>query len=431
MADSTSALRRELSVARLASDAIFRMVPPDFVYDRPIAERHRIVFYIGHLEAFDWNLLRPILDLPAVDTALDQLFAFGIDPVDGQLPSDLPSDWPRLEVVYDYVTRVRENLDRMLDRCADGPEGLRLRIHVALEHRWMHVETLGYMLHQMPPGRKIAPAGYGHPESLGVATPGRLIDIPAGHATLGLSSHASFGWDNEFAEHVVEVPRFQMGEYKVTNAEFLEFVRAGGYQRRELWTEQDWDWRVRGSIDRPAFWKPAAQGYQYRGMFGDLPFPSNWPVYVSHAEARAYAAWTGKRLPSEAEWHRAAYGSPAGERQYPWGEDAPEPKYGYSNLTRFEPAPVTDFPAAKSAWGVQSLIGTGWEWTSTLFAPFEGFKPYSFYPGYSANFFDGQHYVLKGGSPQTERQLLRRSFRNWFQPHYQYVYAGFRCAKDT
>jgi formylglycine-generating enzyme required for sulfatase activity len=163
-------------------------------------------------------------------------------------------------------------------------------------------------------------------------------------------------------------------------------------------------------------------------MFDEMPLPLSWPVYVSHAEAAAYGRWAGKRLPTEAEWQRAAYGSIGGaERGYPWGSETPGPEHGYFDFERWDPAPVDAFPRGRSAFGLDGLLANGWEWTASPFAPYAGFKPFPFYEGYSANFFDGKHYVMKGGSPRTDRSMLRRSFRNWFQPHYPYVYAGFRC----
>ncbi len=143
------------------------------------------------------------------------------------------------------------------------------------------------------------------------------------------------------------------------------------------------------------------------------------------------ARWAGKELPSEAEWHRAACGTRSGgERAYPWGAEAPSPR-GTAILIsqRWDPVPVGSYPEGNSDFGVADLVGNGWEWTRTPFAPFPGFQPFSFYPGYSANFFDGKHFVMKGGSPRTAACMLRRSFRNWFQPHYPYVYATFRCVE--
>ena len=162
-----------------------------------------------------------------------------------------------------------------------------------------------------------------------------------------------------------------------------------------------------------------------------VSLPLDWPVYVSHAEAEAYARWTGRRLPTEAEYHRAAFGTPGGQEQsYPWGETPPGPEHGNFDFARFEPVPVGSFAAGESAWGVHDLVGNGWEWTSTVFGPFAGFEPMASYPEYSADFFDGQHYVMKGASTATATELIRRSFRNWFRPNYPYVYATFRTVKS-
>jgi ergothioneine biosynthesis protein EgtB len=260
-----------------------------------------------------------------------------------------------------------------------------------------------------------------------------MVEIPAGSATLGLlrSNAKMFGWDNEYEAHTVAVPAFSIDQYEVTNREYLQFMEAGGYQNRLLWSEADWNWKTQQDISHPVFWNRVNGDWHYRTMFEDVPLPLDWPVYVSHAEASAFARWVRKDLPTEAQWHRAAYGTPEGpERPYPWGADAPSRRLGNFDFERWDPTPVGAFPHGQSAFGVADLIGNGWEWTATAFGPFSGFEAFSFYPGYSANFFDGQHYVMKGGSPRTAACMLRRSFRNWFQPHYQYVYAGFRCVRN-
>ncbi|MBX9604453.1 MAG: SUMF1/EgtB/PvdO family nonheme iron enzyme [Bryobacteraceae bacterium] len=425
-------LLQSLAKARLACDETFRLVDPQFLYERPIAERHRIVFYVGHVDSFDWNLLQSRFSLSDINPSLDKLFAFGIDPVDGQLPSDTARDWPSLEDIAHYTQRLRGELDRALVTAGDGAE-LDALLHVAIEHRWMHVETLSYMLHQLPIDRKIAPVlrrqdtAYGRP---GHETTS-MIGVPRGPATLGAARDGSFGWDNEFDAHTVDVREFFVDKCKVTNVQFAEFVRQGGYNDRALWTPEGWDWKERHGLTHPAFWKPDVSGFRLKGMFEDLAFAGDWPVYVSHAEATAYARWAGKRLLTEAEWHRAAYGTSSEQRQYPWGDAVPAAQHGYFDVATFEPHPVDAFPDGQSFWGVHGLIGNGWEWTASQFAPFSGFEAFPFYKGYSADFFDGMHYVMKGGSPRTERGMLRRSFRNWFQPHYQYAYAGFRCGKDA
>jgi iron(II)-dependent oxidoreductase len=428
--------------ARRQSDALFEVVRPDALFDRPIRERHRLIFYVGHLEAFDWNLLHGSLPgLKSFHPEFDRLFAFGIDPINGGLPTDQPSDWPALENVRDYVSRIRCALDEKLegesrDASLGGRDGFSqdTLLNVAIEHRLMHVETLAYLLHQLPLDRKIRQRTKAVPVTAPV-TP-RMVKIPSGVATLGLPrSPGSFGWDNEYEAHEANVPALEIDQYKITNGQFLDFVNAGGYEKQSLWRDEDWQWKSDQGISHPVFWKRADDQWLFRGMFEDLRLPLEWPAYVSHAEAAAYAKWVGKSLPTEEEWHRAAYGKSSEdspERAYPWGNDwrsntRPSASFGNFDFNCWNPTPVNAFPQGQSAFGVWDMLGNGWEWTSSQFAPFAGFEPFPFYRGYSADFFDGKHFVMKGGSSRTARCMLRASFRNWFQPHYQYVYAGFRC----
>jgi ergothioneine biosynthesis protein EgtB len=306
-----------------------------------------------------------------------------------------------------------------------------LLLNVAIEHRLMHAETFTYMLHQLPVDRKLAKAA--KPELVVAAVAPRMIEIPAGRATLGLSRRDShvFGWDNEYEANTVSVLAFAIDQYKVTNRQYLEFMGAGGYENQTLWKEADWNWKAEHNVSHPAFWSRINDRWYYRTMFNEVPLPLDWPVYVSHAEASAYARWAGKALPTEVQWHRSACGAPDGsEKTYPWGDEPPSAKRGNFDFHGWNPSPVNAFPEGQSAFGVVDLLGNGWEWTSSCFEPFSGFQPFPFYRGYSADFFDGKHFVLKGGSARTAACMLRRSFRNWFQPHYQYVYAGFRCASN-
>ena len=432
-----SELLERMFQARQKSDALFQLVRQRAIYDRPIPERHRIIFYLGHLEAFDWNLLHEhALGLSAFHPELDRLFAFGIDPVGGGLPSDQPSDWPPVSSVQDYVSGVRSALDSKLAaptaETFAGRDGFSLDtlLHVAIEHRLMHLETLAYMLHQMPLGSKIPQSD--PPDQATSSYTDRMIEIPAGAITLGLPrGNPIFGWDNEYESHSEKVPAFEIDQYQVTNGQFLDFIHGGGYGERSFWTDENWKWKEEQGISDPVFWKKAGDSWLYRTMFEEIQLPLDWPVYVSHAEASAYARWVGKSLPTEGQWQRAAYAAPDGrEREYPWGNDAPAPRFGNFNFERWNPTPVNAHPAGASAFGVQGMLGNGWEWTSTVFAPFSGFEPFPFYRGYSADFFDGKHFVMKGGSARTAACMLRPTFRNWFQPRYQYVYAGFRCVSQ-
>src|SRR5580658_482917 len=302
-----SELMERLSDARRRSDELFNLVRAGSLYERPIPERHRIIFYVGHREAFDWNLLNGSVfrlesGLNSLHPEFDRLFAFGIDPVGGGLPSDVPSDWPPLDAVRDYVNHVRNTLDENLASTILEPNSqtrdgfpLRTLLNVAVEHRLMHVETLAYMLHQLPLDAKVR-----QPNSLHLAGPPvvqRMMPVPAGKVTLGLArGNEEFGWDNEFEAHTVDVPAFEIDRYKVTNRQYLEFMAAGGYETRAFWNDDDWNWKTTREISHPLFWRKkdhrsSGHAWAYRTMFDEIPFddvsldkvPLDWPVYVSQA----------------------------------------------------------------------------------------------------------------------------------------------------
>ena len=434
---------------RARTRAIFDLIDPAAYYSRPIALRNPIVFYEGHLPAFSIiSFLRRGLGRPPVDARMEKLFERGIDPdsAEAAVPrSGAGTMWPSRDEVLAFAERADEAIVRALEEAEfleDRPAMQRAQaLYTALEHEAMHQETLLYMWHRLPYAQKIKSNSWLPPggRTSERGSDGEAVRIPTGIATLGADrERIAFGWDNEFDEHRVEVPAFEIDVYNVTNAQFMEFVEAGGYQTREFWSDENWQWVQAEKLTHPTFWAPStrgptnarsgqAGGWNWRGMFEDILLPPDWPVYVSQAEASAYARWRNRRLPTEAEYHRAAFGTPAGvERSYPWGDVQPVSEHGNIDFERFEPMPVGSYPKGASAWGVHDLVGNGWEWTSTVFAPFSGFSPMASYPEYSADFFDGHHYVMKGGSPATAKELLRRSFRNWFRPNYPYVYATFR-----
>jgi formylglycine-generating enzyme required for sulfatase activity len=290
------------------------------------------------------------------------------------------------------------------------------------------------MVQELPLDLKRRPDGAALRSFLNGAT-SEEIKIPAGRTTLGASpAQIEFGWDNEFQEQTVEVRSFKMDSLPVTNGEFLDFLASGAYEDPRYWSKEDWAWKSREGLRHPNFWRQVDGAWFYRAMFDLLPLDSvsSWPVYASLAEARAYACWKHKRLPSEAEYNRAAFGrSDGGEDSLPWGEDEPAAGSGNFDFRNWSPVPVGSDPKGASAWGIHELIGNGWEWTETEFAPFPGFVPLESYPQYSADFFDGKHFVLKGASWATPKGLLRKSFRNWYQAHYPYVFAKFRCVSEV
>jgi iron(II)-dependent oxidoreductase len=402
--------------SRARSRQLFDIVAPDAYYERPIALRNPIVFYEGHLPGFAVNtLVKLALKRDGIDARLETLFARGIDPEDEAAVRSPTDVWPAREEVQAFAAAcdalVEETLrtatleDDSVPQLRDGVGVLSI-----LEHELMHQETLLYMLHALPYEMKQGVTRES-PLNLTISPEGRgdSVRVPAGRATLGLKRGATFGWDNEFPEQVVEVLEFAIDVHNVTNGAYLEYMNATG-------------------AAAPHFWVRGENEWHRRGMFELTPLPLDAPVYVTHDEAAAFAHRKGMRLPTEGEFHRAAYGTPSGEeRPHPWGDAPPDASHGNFDFAQWDPVAVGSYPAGASAWGVHDLVGNGWEWTSTLFAGFPGFTPMPSYPEYSADFFDDAHYVIKGASPVTPHELIRRSFRNWFRPNYPYVFATFRC----
>ena len=423
---------------RERSRALFDLLADAAYYRQPIALRHPIVFYEGHLPAFSFNTLaKKGLGRSSIDERLERLFARGIDPHETDASSGQVRDrWPARDDVRAFAEeadrRVLDaleyaDLDRPGDALLDGSEA----VFAILEHEAMHQETLLYIWHRLPFAQKRKPHGY-TPRVEGRVPAQEWIEVPGGVVTLGVNRGSiPFGWDNEFPANTADVRGFAIERHDVTNASLLEFIEAGGYTTERWWRPEDWAWLQQERISQPLFWERHDGRWYWRGMFDLIPLPLSWPVYVSFAEAAAFARWRGVRLPSEAEFQRAAFGTPAGpERRHPWGDAEPTPVHGVFDFTSWDPEPAGSHPAGRSAWGVDDLVGNGWEWTATPFAPFPGFEPMASYPEYSADFFDGEHFVIKGASPATARELLRPTFRNWFRARYPYVYATFRCARD-
>jgi gamma-glutamyl hercynylcysteine S-oxide synthase len=422
------------------STQLFDLLSDETYYSRPIALRHPIVFYDGHLPAFSFNtLVKRGLGRPGIDATLEMLFARGIDPHESHAngSADAPARWPDRQAVRAFAAEADRQVLETLEHGEISQPGHPLlndaeAAFAILEHEAMHQETLLYMWHRLPLDAKRRPANY-QPRVDGAAPRQSWIEIPHGMATLGVDpGNGNFSWDNERPARHLEVPAFQLQQHSVTNAQFMEFVEAGGYDDEKWWRQADFAWLRDEQISHPLFWERAGGSWLWRGMFDRVPLPEAWPAYVSQAEAAAYAAWLGGRLMSEAEFQRAAYGEPGGgQRRHPWGDAEPAPRFGTFDFESWDPQPAGSHPDGASAWGAHDLVGNGWEWTASPFEPFPGFAPMPSYPEYSADFFDGEHFVMKGASPVTARELLRPTFRNWFRARYPYVYGGFRCARDV
>jgi iron(II)-dependent oxidoreductase len=365
---------------------------------------------------------------------------------DARRPGLLPAD---VEALYDAFTHPRavrsrlpllppvearsfcgEVRGRVLDRLEHfGADDDPFDFAMVVSHEQQHDETMLQALN-LRAGPPLLGAGTPLPPGRpGVA--GTSVLVPGGEFVLGVdAADEPFSLDNERPAHVVDVPAFRIGRVPVTNAEYAAFVADGGYGDRRWWSERGWAHRVEAGLERPQFW--SADGTRTRfGVLEEIP-PDEPVQHVTFFEAEAHAAWAGARLPTEAEWEKAAVWDPAAgrRRRWPWGSSDPTPALANLDGTALRPAPVGAYPAGASAYGAEQLVGDVWEWTSSDFTAWPGFTP-MLYADYSAPFFGGDYKVLRGGAWSVASSILRPSFRNWDHPIRRQVFSGFRLAWDA
>ena len=251
----------------------------------------------------------------------------------------------------------------------------------------------------------------------------------------GVKPHSKdFAWDNEKPQHKVFLQDFLIDRAPVSNGEYLEFMNSGGYKDFRWWHSAGWEKVNTENWQAPLYWEQQSGEWMIRDFGGLHPATEklNEPVsHVSFLEASAFAKWAGKRLPTEAEWEKAATLSPSSKakRQFPWGDSPPdEEKANLFENGFWNVAPIGSFPEGQSAHGCQQMIGDVWEWTTSDYTPYPGFK--SEFDEYNDKWFVGQK-VLRGGSFATPQIHIRSTYRNFFYPHERWMIAGFRCAKDA
>jgi gamma-glutamyl hercynylcysteine S-oxide synthase len=326
-----------------------------------------------------------------------------------------------------YVREVRGRVLDRLDRFTAGDDPF--DVAMVVSHEQQHDETMLQTLQLRTGPAVLGPGTALPPGRPGLA--GTTVLVPGGPFTLGVDgTDEPFSLDNERPAHSVDVPPFRIGRVPVTNAEYAAFVTDGGYDQPRWWSERGWRHRCEAGLSAPQYWGPDSTRTRF-GLVEELP--GDEPVqHVTFFEAEAYAAWAGGRLPTEAEWEKAAVWDPATgrRRRFPWGAAEPTPELANLGGSALRPAPVGAYPAGASAYGVEQLMGDVWEWTSSDFQPWPGFTP-MLYADYSAPFFGGDHRVMRGGSWAVGASVLRPSFRNWDHPVRRQVFSGVRLAFDA
>jgi gamma-glutamyl hercynylcysteine S-oxide synthase len=330
----------------------------------------------------------------------------------------------------DYMMAVRERALEVLDSSDLSDTGDRLNANgfvwdMLVQHEHQHNETMLQTL-------SVATAGVfaPRPRPLPSPPPGlrgpEMLPVDGGPCLLGCGPEG-FAYDNERPCHEVEVPAFEIDRLPVTNGDYMQFVELGGYARSEWWSDAGWAWREAEGVERPLYWTAAGEARAFDRI---APIDPGAPVmHVSFHEADAYARFRGKRLPTEAEWEKAASWDEAAGRQrtYPWGEQPPGARHANLDHTAFGPALAGAYPAGASPYGVLGMVGDAWEWTASDFKGYPGFSAFP-YGEYSELFFGTSYKVLRGGSWATRPSVARASFRNWDYPVRRQIFAGFRCA---
>ncbi|RUL95368.1 ergothioneine biosynthesis protein EgtB [Verrucosispora sp. FIM060022] len=330
-----------------------------------------------------------------------------------------------------YVATVRDKVFDLLDRVAFDSRPLvadGFAFGMIVQHEQQHDETM-LATHQLRSGPAVLQAP---PPPEPTVRPAGGVLVPAGPFVMGTDADP-WALDNERPAHRVELPAYLIDAAPVTNGAYAEFIADGGYDDPRWWSERGWQHRQEAGLSAPLHWRRDGDGWAYRRFGRWSPVRADEPVvHVCYHEAQAYATWAGKRLPTEAEWEKAARWDPATgrSRRYPWGDDDPTSAHANLGQRHLWPAPVGAYPAGASPLGVHQLIGDVWEWTSTTFRGYPGFVAFP-YREYSEVFFGDDHQVLRGGSFGTDRAACRGTFRNWDYPIRRQIFSGFRCARDA
>ena len=429
------AIYRDLQQCRRGTFKLFTGIDYDTFCRQAHPDFSPVGWHLGHIAyTEDLWLLQRCAGLKPVFPEYHQLFAADI------LPKKQRVFLPTLPEVELYLDAVRK---KVLDYLEVAPIAEQERLwRFIIQHESQHCETVAFVLQMQrkKEGRHdtdldtdtrinslqqrginqqkcpMPKAQCPRPNAQYQITDSPAIEIPGGEFYMG--SDAAEALDNERSRHLCYLEAYSIDRYPVTCRQYRDFMESGGYQNPDWWSADGWKWLQSAKVDRPLYWS-------------ENPAFNNHPVCgVSWYEAEAYCNFTGKRLPSEAEWEKAASWDAANQtyRIYPWGEEQPNSSLCNHGNNIAKTSPVDAFPKGASAAGCYDMLGNVWEWTASTFDAYPGFESYP-YRGYSQVYFDGEHRVLKGGSWATFPQALRSSFRNWYYPGVRQIIAGFRCAK--
>lgn len=417
MDDRQTVLAGRLERTRRRTLELFAPLPAERLGASPSAILSPPLWDLGHIAAYeDLWLARNVAGRPSLHPELQDVYdAF-------ETPRRRRADVAILgeSAAYDYLRAVREtSLEVLAATPLDGDDRLTADgavFDMVAQHEAQHTETVLQAFQLMPAGAYVPPARRPAPGPADAAGPD-WVEVPGGPFEMG-APDGGFAYDCERPRHVRETAPVLMGRDPVTNGEHLAFMADGGYDRPDLWTAEGWEWRVAEDARAPLYWEPdGGGGWVTRSFERVAPVDPLLPLcHVSAHEADAHARWAGARLPTEAEWERAAAGA--------------EPSAEHANLGQeaFGTEPVGARPPAPG--GCRGMLGDVWEWTSGTLAGYPGFRAFP-YREYAEVFFGQGHRVLRGGSWATQEIAARATFRNWDLPRRRQIFAGLRLARDA
>ncbi|NER34917.1 MAG: ergothioneine biosynthesis protein EgtB [Oscillatoria sp. SIO1A7] len=418
---SKEIIREALLQCRALTLELFASIDPEIFCPQAHPEFSPVGWHLGHIAFIESSwILQHLAGLPPMLPQYRRLWT-----ADG-LPKEERQNLPPIDVIYDYLNTVRE---RVLAYLETAPVEKEEKLwHWLVQHESHHNETVSFILSlhacngknvtSLVTSQVTKAANSLSPIENDFQT-SEMVEIPAGEFEMG--SNEVYALDCERLAHRFHLDSYWIDPYPVTCGQYRQFMEAGGYQQRELWSDAGWKWleaNEANEVSRPLYWSDSTD-------WDDCPVCG-----VSWYEADAYARFVGKRLPSEAEWEKAAsWDARTGtKRLYPWGTDEPSAKTCNHSNSVGHVSPVNVCPDGQSAYGCFDMLGNVWEWTDSWFEGYEGFESFP-YTGFSQLYFDRQHRVLRGGSWASRRWVLRCSARNWYNPWVRQILAGFRCAR--
>lgn len=411
-------------------ESLFDCLASDEAYiQKASALRHPLIFYYGHTAVFFINKLNVAkLIKQRIDPALESTLAIGVDEMSWDDLNDKAYDWPTPEKVKAYRDKTRALVDQFIRTCdltlpiqSNDPMWI---VMMGIEHERIHLETSSVLMRELPlEFVKPHPLWSNICAESGVAPANKLLPVKGALVTIGKSADdPTFGWDVEYGKQETQVAEFKASKYLVSNAEYFEFMQAGGYDTRKYWSQEGWDWVQYKKAKMPVFWSQTENGFSYRAMLEEIEMPWDWPADLTYLESKAFCEWkselSGKliRLPTEAEWYRLRDNV---DTDQPFWKNAP----GNINL-EFD---MSSCPVNRHECngGFFDIIGNVWQWTETPIDGLEGYEVHPAYDDFSAPTFDGKHNIFKGGCWISTGNYAIKNARYAFRRHF-YQHSGMR-----